>query len=260
MGKMTKKIRSVSLTPVVEPGKIRIVLTWPDAPRDLDIYSIFKTGKFSSCQVYFGKKTCSGTHLDVDNNQGGRKGSETITIDILEKYIYTFAVRKYFDASENGLAPGEIRVEGAPLSADYNYAILPETDRPELLPNITLSESRAKVSVFISGFKAALREINVPVTPVGNLLYPTTDKDNKYYDWWLAFCLDGKAGLESLRIVNKLSSKNPKDTYCENLYNPTPRNTTFIEMGSSSLNKVKTRRVEINIGGDKMSSNFRIRS
>jgi len=87
MGKMTKKIRNISLTPYVEQGKIRIVLSWPDAPADLNLYSIFKTGRFTKCMVFFGKTKCSKTRMNVDNFLGGEKGAETITNDLLEKYI-----------------------------------------------------------------------------------------------------------------------------------------------------------------------------
>ena len=164
MGKQTKKVRSVALTPYVEKGKYRIVLSWPDAPNDLDIYSIFKTGKFTKCLVYYGKTLCSKVRLDVNNNKGGRKGAETLTIDLLEKYIYTFTVKKFINTVVDNLAEGERRVEGAPLNSDYNYEMLPESERPELLPNIPLYQSKAKVSIFVNGFKMAIQEINVPDT------------------------------------------------------------------------------------------------
>lgn len=257
MGKMTKKVRKVSLTPVVAPGKIRVVLSWPDAPSDLDLYSIFKTGKFTKCMVFFGKTSCSKTQLDIDNRMGGRKGAETITIEVLEKYIYTFAVRKYVSTSVDNLAPGEKRVEGAPMSSDYNYEILPDNERPELLPNITLSESTAKVSIFVAGFKNAIQEIVVPLNVQDNLLMDS-DKNKKYYDWWLAFCLNGTEGMNSIKIVNKLTSELPKETYCEGLYNTkpatpakpaTPPKTSFIEMnekyGKNNMKKVKDYEIKI---------------
>merc|ERR1712032_1468175 len=40
----------------------------------------------------------------------------------------------------------------------------------------------------------------------------------KEFNWWLAFCFDGSKGIESIKIVNKLSVKEPDFTYCEKLY------------------------------------------
>lgn len=251
MGKMTKKIRNISLTPFVDQGKIRIVLSWPDAPADLDLYSIFKTGKFTKCMVFFGKTMCSKTRIDVDNKMGGRKGAETITIDVLEKYVYTFAVRKYVSTAKDNLAPGEQRVEGAPMSSDYNYEVLPDSERPDKIANVTLSESNAKVSIFVNGFKNAIREINVPASVEGNFLLET-DKNKKYYDWWVPFCLNGAQGMQSLRVVNKMTTEIPKETYCEDLYKnaakasvtpansgtPTsPTKTFFVEMKKNKMKK-----------------------
>ncbi len=244
MGKMTKKIRTIALTPFVEQGKIRIVLSWPDAPADLDLYSLFKTGKFTRCQVFYGKQECSKTRIDVDNKFGGKKGAETITIDVLEKYIYTFAVRKYVSTVKDDLASGEVRVEGAPRSSDYNYEVLPESERPELIANVTLSQSNAKLSIFIGGYKNAIREIIVPLDVENNLL-SDSDKNKKYHDWWLGFCLNGSQGISSLRIVNKLTSEMPKEAYCEEIYKtPTaPVKTFFLEVNNSSKNhKMKVKR------------------
>lgn len=235
---MTKKIRNISLTPFVEQGKIRIVLSWPDAPADLDLYSMFKTGKFTKCMVFFGKTMCSKTRIDIDNKLGGKKGAETITIDILEKYIYTFAVRKYFSVAKDNLASGEQRVEGAPLNSDYNYEFLPESERPDLIANVTLSESNAKVSIFVNGFKNAIREIIVPVNVEDNLLLES-DKNKKYYDWWVPFCLNGSQGMQSLKIVNRITSEIPKEAYCEELYKKansvTPIKTSFVEVNSNKM-------------------------
>jgi len=174
----------------------------------------------TKCIVFFGKTVCSQTKININNNLGGRKGAETITIDVLEKYIYTFAVRKYVSTARNNLAPGEVRIDGAPLSSDYNYHISADPDENAVkLADVTLSASKAKVSIFFHGFKSAVQEIQVPLNPEaeGNLLLDS-DKGKEYFDWWIPFCLDGERGLESLRIVNKLTSALPKESYCESLY------------------------------------------
>jgi len=249
MGKMTRKIRTIALTPFVDPGKIRVVLSWPDAPSDLDLYSIFKTGQYTKCLVFFGKPNCSKTQIDVINNHSRKKGAETITIELLEKYIYTFAVRKYVSTAKDNLAPAEKRVPGAPYSSDHNYEFsAEEKEGTELLPNVALSASKAKVAIFVHGFKSAVKEINVPLNSQGNLLLDS-DKDKKSLDWWVPFCLDGEKGLNSLKIVNKLTSSLPQESFCEGIYKKTeinsvsssvsyePKVYTFAEV--RGLNKLK---------------------
>lgn len=228
-----------------------MVLSWPNAPSDLDIYSFFRTTSRRRCTVFFGKKRCKGLRLDVDNNLGGRKGAETITINILENYIYTFVVRKYVDESENGLAPGEERVDGAPEE---------EYEKPEKLPNIPIHESKAKLSIFVGGVSKSLLTINVPTSASIDNLLKESDKENteekRKFDWWHVFCLDGSQGLESLKTINKLTMKNPRHMYCEDLYfnepgfdSPVPRpseqksgRARFIEMYAKGKNEKKRNR------------------
>lgn len=250
MGKMTEKINNIVLTPMVQPGEIRVVLSWPDAPDDLDLYSIFKTGNFTKCIVFYGKPDCSSTHIEVINNQGGRKGAETITINFLEKYIYTFAVRKYISKSKDNLAPDEKRVEGAPLSSDYNYEIPVDiNEKKEIFADVNLSESKAKVAIFIHGFQSAIQEIFVPSNYEGNLLLDS-DKSKNTLDWWVPFCINGERGLDSLMILNKLTSNLPNDDICRKIYNNQSvldnpsnynknalNNSTYVQV--KSLNKLK---------------------
>ena len=247
---MTTNIISVSLTPFVEPGKIRIVLSWPNAPADLDVYSFFRTTSRRKCTVFFGKKKCKGLRLDVDNNMGGRKGAETITINLLENYIYTFIVRKYVDASVNGLGPGEERVDGAP---EEDYA------KPDVLPNIPIHESKAKLKIFVGGTQQNILSIAVPGSASEDNLLTDSDKEdskNKKFDWWHVFCLDGSQGLKSLKTVNKLTVDSPRNTYCEELYfndpnfdSPVPRpnasakRTRFIQLDLDDKKEIKRLRL-----------------
>jgi hypothetical protein len=244
---MTSNIISISLTPYVEDGKIRMVLSWPNAPSDLDIYSFFRITPKRRCTVFFGKKRCKELRLDVDNNMGGRKGAETITINALENYIYTFVVRKFVDKSVNGLAPGEERVDGAP-EEDY--------EKPEKLPDIPIHESKAKLSIFIGGIQQSLLSITIPSSNSKENLLLDSDKestdDSKKFDWWHVFCLDGSKGLASLKTINKLTVNNPKHSYCEDLYfnepgfdSPVPRQQSkriafiekFVDLKEEKLNK-----------------------
>ena len=64
--------------------------------------------------------------------------------------------------------------------------------------------------------------IDVPNTNSKDNLLKDSDKENTAadakFDWWHVFCLDGYKGLKSLKTINKLTEKNPKHTYCEDLY------------------------------------------
>jgi hypothetical protein len=210
---MTSKIISVSLTPFVEKGKMRFVLTWADAPADLDIYSLFRISEERKCNVFFGHKKCEGVSLDADNFMGGTKGAETITVDFLENYIYSFVISKYVDLSQNGLAPGEERVEEAPVENPIQLDELP--------PDTQLYESKAKLSIFIPGLEQSLLSIYVPSSnSKENLLHESDKKigENKEFNWWHVFCLNGAKGLESLKTINKLTLAIPGHDYCEKIY------------------------------------------
>jgi hypothetical protein len=189
---------------------MRFVLSWPDAPRDLDFHILFKTGKFSKCEVFFGKTECSGANLDVNNYLGGGRGVETVTLNTIGNFNYTIVVHKYNGkAAENA---DSNRVKDAPV-------LLPAEEQYRNIPDINLYESQAKVSVYAPGFKRAIKELEIPYNRNNNYLDQSKDKDAPIHDWWLAFCLDGKSGLKSLAAVNKISAAKPDFGYCEKIYN-----------------------------------------
>jgi len=131
------------------------------------------------------------------------------------------------------LDPGEQKVEGAPMTSDYNYQFLLGSERPELIANVTLAESNAKISIFVHGFKNAIREITIPVNVEANLLLES-DKNKKYYDWWVPFCLNGSVGMESLKVINKLTSQIPKEAYCEAHYTNANSSVTASNAGTTT--------------------------
>lgn len=200
------------MTPLANKGQMHIVLSWPNAPSDIDLFSNFKTSENTVCSVFFGKKYCNGVYLHADNNLGGRKGAETITIQLFENFIYSFAVRKYKDGTENGRLKGEEKVKDAP-KMDHKI--------PKKLEDKPLSDSKAKVSVYVSGYEFALFSTSI-VDNIDreNLLNPSEDekKIEEKINWWLAFCLNGSKGIDSVKIVNKLASKQPDYKYCQDLY------------------------------------------
>jgi hypothetical protein len=208
-------LKTIPMTPLVEQGQIRLVLSWPDSPADLDIHSIFLVSARNKCEVFFGKKECLGVDLDVDNLKGGKNGVETITIRELGKYIYTFTVHRYVDIS-NGVSAGENPISDSPIENTDPYAV-PLAATP-------LPESKATVSVYASGYRGPLLTINVPNEIKENDL--ASD-----YNWWNVLCLDGNKGLSSFSVVNEISTSKPISTYCANHYKSLP-STNMIEISS----------------------------
>jgi hypothetical protein len=199
------------MTPLVDDGKIRFVLSWPSGPKDVDIHSFFKISRFSKCEVYFGKRDCVGTGLDTDNFNGGSNGVETITINSLGKYIYTFAVHKYVDNS-NGQAEADRPMPGSEDTTTTESGRAGNAN----VPDLPLTQSKAKVSVYVSGYKGSIYQLEVPSFKDENTLEVNLNESD--YTWWWTFCLDGNAGVNSIRVVNKLTSNKPTFTSCENLY------------------------------------------
>lgn len=231
MGSYTKQIISSQLTPTVDKGKIRFVLSWPNGPKDLDLHSLFKISRFSKCEVYFGKRDCAGVNIDTDNFSGGANGVETITINTLGKYYYTFAVHKYIDVS-GGQASGETPVAGSDAAANIG-----NNNTNSTVPDVPLALSEAKISVYTYGYKSPVYILKVPSTTTATNTLDATTGDANNYGWWLAFCLNGNEGINSLSVVNKLSADKPANTVCENLYAATPK-TSFAQMSTQKLGKL----------------------
>lgn len=187
------------MTPRVEEGQYRFVLSWPDAPKDLDIHTFFKISRFSQCEIYFGERECIGTSLETDNLLGGKKGVESVYIHEIGNYIYTFAVQYNFDKVNT------TSIDGTEITTTENA------------PNPTLFwNSKAKISIYTSELKVPYLQVFVPSFEENNILDPGSDELS--YTWWLAFCLDGSKGLSSLIQVNKLTTEKPTADYCQNLY------------------------------------------
>jgi hypothetical protein len=214
MGARTQPLAIIPLTPRLEPGQLRFVLSWPDAPADLDLHSIFKVSRLTKCEVFFGKKVCGGVGLDIDNIEGGKNGVETITLRDLGKYVYTIAVHRFIDDS-NGKSDGEEPIADSPVEPNSTNSNI---------PRIPLKDSKATLSVYVKGFKGPIHELTVP----NQLIAPTADAGD--YNWWTAFCLDGNVGMRTLTAINELSIEKPNHTKCEEFYKtPKPTPTSLIQ-------------------------------
>lgn len=188
----------MSLSPEVPEGNIRVVLSWVDGPSDLDIHSIFKLNNGRKCHTYFGNKNCVGMSLDVDNTKGGKNGVETITITELGNYIYAFYIHKYVDGS-GGTAMGERTANGFTASGN-TYSTN--------LNSITLPDCQAKISIYGHGYN----------TPIAIIDVGASDYTNAGDRYWFAFCLNGRLGMDSLKVKNRVQSTAPTPADCEALY------------------------------------------
>ena len=186
------------MTPRVEAGQLRIVLSWPDGPKDLDIHAFFKISRLSSCEIYFGERECIGTSLETDNLLGGKKGVESLYIHDLGNYFYTFAVHYNFDKLNETTSDGNEN---------------PTHDVPKFT---SFTNSKARLSVYTSELKTPLLQVFVPSFEEKNLIEPGSDELS--YTWWTALCLDGSQGIPSLMQVNKLGIQQPTSEYCQSLY------------------------------------------
>ena len=77
--------RLVSLSPKLEAGETRIIMTWEnDDPADIDLHvmAVKKSDRSrSTCRTFYQEKNnCEKISLDLDNTSGGHNGAETITL------------------------------------------------------------------------------------------------------------------------------------------------------------------------------------
>jgi len=74
----------IPLSPELDPGTMRLSLSWGAKPLDLDLQVYRRTHNDwdDSCRTSYQQKTgCRYAVLDLDNTKGGEKGSETITLN-----------------------------------------------------------------------------------------------------------------------------------------------------------------------------------
>jgi photosystem II stability/assembly factor-like uncharacterized protein/Mg-chelatase subunit ChlD len=91
------KYVEISLTPVIKPGEMRLILNWGGQPKDLDLHLRTPVIGGSSHEIYWDHKgnleTAPYVYLDVDHQEG--YGPETITIGALQPGTYRCFVENY---------------------------------------------------------------------------------------------------------------------------------------------------------------------
>merc|ERR1712111_289738 len=83
----------IPLSPELDPGTMRLSLSWDAKPLDLDlqVYRRSHNDWDDSCRTSYQQKTgCRFAVLDLDNTKGGEKGSETITLRVFLNKLTMF--------------------------------------------------------------------------------------------------------------------------------------------------------------------------
>ena len=200
----TLEIGTMQLIGLFNSGKIIIRLEWDNKPPDLDLFCRFQASKEHYCYIFFGNKECGETEYYIDNREPKEISSEIIEIKEFSEYIYFFYVRKYYDNS-NGTTRNEFKKEGVEITPQINYTELNEK-YDEDLNNIV-----ARLLIYTNGFKIPALKISLPG-------YIKDENFKSEYIYWNAFCINGKEGINSLKIINELSQNEPSKNICLSYY------------------------------------------
>jgi len=90
---------TVYLTPDLQYGNLQVRLSWTEHPKDLDIHAFIQNpAKQETCHLYYAKKNCTVAVLDIDNDDGGLNGAETISVLDVDSQIgsiYMIYIHKF---------------------------------------------------------------------------------------------------------------------------------------------------------------------
>lgn len=147
---------------------IRVVLGWKSQNLDLDLHVTFKLDDNYDCDVSYAYKHCGGAKIQSTNIHGGYNGGEVIDLYEVGNTTYLFYVKDFRkDTSE----------------------LLTENRRLNIL------QSEAEVKIYTANYEEPIVKLHVPDE------YQWPDSDPVEFRVWLAFCLKGAEGLESLKPV-----------------------------------------------------------
>ena len=198
------EIKTMQLIEFFNSGKIVTKLEWNNKPPDLDLICRFQVSENLYCYTFFGNKKCVETEFFFDSREPSEISSEIIQINEFSEYIYLFYVRKYFDSS-NGFTQNEYKIEGVEMNPKINY-----TDF-DIKYNESLKNIIARILVYSNGYKKPSLKISIPG-------FINNEKNNTEYKYWVAFCINGKIGINSLKIINEFSDVEPSKNICLSYY------------------------------------------
>ena len=190
--------------------EINIKLTWNKGPNDLDLNSKFQISEDYYCKIFFGNTNCGEVSYINDNRLGGEKGIEKIKIKKFSKFLYLFYVSKYTDIAKT-YAKNENKIEEISNIDKENYIEGKEND------DINLIDSYANIKVYNGYYFVPIINIDIPQLLFNENENIKNEKDN--YKYWIAFCINGNKGINSLKVVNKMSKEDPDINICKQYYN-----------------------------------------
>ena len=193
-------------------GKIVVKLEWDFKPPDLDLICRFQVKKNHYCYTFFGNKKCVETEYFQDSREAKEISSEIIEINEFSEYLYFFYVRKYFDTS-NGKTKNEKKKEGVEIGPNINYTEL------DIKYNEYLNNTSARLLIYTNGLRVPAVKINIPGFE-NNKENQTNNqaKNQTEYNYWAGFCINGREGISSLKIVNKIYKNEISKDICLSYY------------------------------------------
>ena len=197
----TLDMGTMYLVNLFNSGKLVVKLEWDYKPPDLDLICRFQVKKNHYCYTFFGNKKCVKTEYFQDSREANEISSEIIEINEFSEYLYFFYVRKYFDIS-NGKTKNEKKKDGVEIGPYINYTDI------DIKYNEYLNNTAARLLIYTNGFRVPAIKINIP----GFENTESQSNNQTEYNYWGAFCINGKEGISSLKVVNKLfQNEIPKD-------------------------------------------------
>ena len=86
-----------AMNPVLMPGQSRLVLTWSDKPKDLDIYVFAPHSDPAKppCEVNWREKACDSGTVRLDRDDTNGHGPETISVLKFKPGTYVVRIDEY---------------------------------------------------------------------------------------------------------------------------------------------------------------------
>ncbi|WP_167527983.1 Ig-like domain-containing protein [Desulfosarcina alkanivorans] len=121
--------RDVVLSPVLNPGEFRVVLTWGEHPMDLEAHLTAPNADGCRHHCFYWNRSISGASLDVDDRESF--GPETITISQMDPGTYRFYVHDFTNrnsAASTALANSDATVSVFSGSGDAPLVFSPPAE------------------------------------------------------------------------------------------------------------------------------------
>ena len=101
----------------------------------------------------------------------------------------------------------EIKAPGAENEAPKKVETEFKREKMNSTSKEKIKESEATVKIYTKGYRREIYEVKVEE---GDL--------KSEGEWWVAFCLDGRKGISSIKTINKFYKEEPTYKLCEELY------------------------------------------